>query len=319
MMRDHSFWSRAEPEESGPYVSRGSLKFDISLRVVEVGKNICFGGGKGGGGSAPKADPQIGKAALMQAKTGDDWLAFAKDQFADSTKRQEGVDALTNQVTTQQLSDMRKASDRSDTEWDRYNTLFKPIEDRMVSDAANYDSPEAQAKAAAEAKADVLSNAAQAQQQNQRQMASMGIDPRSGRFAGIDRGTDLSTALAAAGAQNNARDEVKATGMALREGVANFGKGSTSTAAQQVGLGLQAGNSASGNQLGAENNFRANGQIMSQGFQGAMQGYAGQASTLNQKYSNQISAQSVTNQSVQAQGNQNMQIAGTVGTLALAF
>lgn len=150
-------------------------------------------------------------------------------------------------------------------------------------------------------------------------MASMGIDPRSGRFAGVDRGADLSTALAAAGAQNGAREQVKATGMALREGVANFGKGATSTAAQQVGLGLQAGNSASGNQLGAENNFRANGQIMAQGFQGAMSGYAGQASALNQQQSIANQAQSIDNQAAQSKGQQNMAIVGTVGTIALAF
>lgn len=316
MMREHSFWSQLELEESGLYIGRGSLKFDTHLRMTEIGRNVCFGKG---GSSAPDADPQVGQAALMQAKTGDDWLSFAKDQFAEGTKRQNNVDTLTNQVTTQQLDDMRKASSRSDTEWDRYNHLFKPVEDRMVSDAQNYDTPEAQAKAAATAKADVMSNASQAQQQNQRQMASMGISPLSGRFAGVDRGIDLSTALDAAGAQNNAREQVKATGMALREGVANFGKGATSTAAQQVGLGLQAGNSASGNQLGAENNFRANGQVMAQGFQGAMQGYAGQGSTLNQQYSNQISAQGVSNQATQAQGNSNMAIAGTVGTIALAF
>ncbi len=317
MMRDNGFWSQQELEEGGPYIGRGSLKFDVSLRVIEVGRNICFGGK--GGGSAPDADPQIGQAAIMQAKTGEDWLTFAKEQFAESTSRQDKVDALTNEVTSQQLGDMRKASTRSDTEWDRYNSLFKPVEDRMVSEAQNYDTPEAQAKAAAEAKADVMSNAAQAQQQNQRQMASMGIDPRSGRYAGVDRGTDLSTALASAGAQNAAREQVKATGMALREGVANFGKGATSTAAQQVGLGLQAGNSASGNQLGAENNFRANGQIMAQGFQGAAQGYAGQASTLNQQYSGALQAQGIDNQAAQAKGNANMAIVGTVGTIALAF
>lgn len=316
MMRDHSFWSQLELEESGLFVGRGSLKFDNHLRVTEIGRNICFGKG---GGSAPDADPQIGQAALMQAKTGEDWLSFAKEQFAESSVRQDKVDKLTTEVTTQQLDDMRKASDRSDDQWERYNTLFKPIEDRMVSDAANYDTPEAQAKAAAEAKADVMSNASQAQQQNQRQMSSMGIDPRSGRFAGVDRGNDLSTALASAGAQNGAREAVKATGMALREGVANFGKGATSTAAQQVGLGLQAGNSASGNQLGAENNFRANGQIMAQGFQGAQQGYAGQGSTLNQQYSNQISAQNTSNQATQSQAGQNAAIVGTIGTVALAF
>lgn len=290
MMRDHSFWSQLELEESGLFCGRGSLKFDNHLRVTEIGRNVCFGG-KGGGGGSSSPDPNVGRAAIMQAETGEKWLEFSKEQFAVGNKRQEGIDALTNKVTEQQLSDMQKASDRSDDQWERYNTLFKPIEDRMVSDAANYDTPEAQAKAAAEAKADVMSSAAQGQQQNQRQMASMGIDPRSGRYAGIDRGTDLSTALASAGAQNNAREQVKATGMALREGVANFGRGNTATAAQQVGLGLNAGNSAAGNIGAANQQFQQNNQVMAQGFQGAMQGYAGQANTLTQQRQQNIAVQ----------------------------
>lgn len=312
MMRD--FWTLAELEPGN--LHQRPSKLDRHLAVLVVGRHVCFG--KGGGG-APDADPQIGEAAKMQAKTGADWLDFAKSQFAEAQPRQDKVDALTSEVTTQQLADMRKGSERSDDQWNRYNSLFKPIEDRMVSDAANYDSPEAQAKAAAEAKADVMSNASQSQQQNARQMASLGISPTSGRFAGVDRSTDLSTALAAAGAQNSAREGVKATGMALREGVANFGRGATSTAAQQVGLSTNSGNSATGNQLGAEGNFRANGQIMAQGFQGAQQGYAGQANTLSNQQSQAMQAQGIDNQAAQAKGNQNMAIVGTIGTIALAF
>lgn len=308
------FWNTAALEP-GSLPARPS-RLDQRLAVLVVGRHVCFGKG---GGSAPDADPQVGKAAIMTAKTGQDWLNFAKDQFAESSVRQDKVDALTNQVTTQQLDDMRKASSRSDTEWERYNNLFKPVEDRMVSDALNYDTPEAQAKAAAEAKADVMSNAGQAQEQNTRQMASMGIDPRSGRFAGVDRANDLNTALASAGAQNAAREGVKATGMALREGVANFGKGATSTAAQQVGLSTNSGNSAAGNQLGAESNFRANGQVMAQGFQGAMSGYNSQAGILQGQQNQAMAAQGMNNQAAQSQGNQNMAIAGTVGTIALAF
>lgn len=312
-MMKRDFWSTADLEP-GNLPSRPS-RFDQRLAVLDVGRHICFGG-KGGGGGSSSPDPQIGKAALMQAKTGDDWLNFSKEAYAEAQVRQDATDNLNNQVTTQQLTDMRKASDRSDSEWDRYNKLFKPVEDRMVSDAMNYDTPEAQAKAAAEAKADVMNNAAQSQQQNTRQMASMGINPGSGRFAGVDRATDTAVALAGAGAQNAAREGVKATGMALREGVANFGKGSTATAAQQVGLGLNAGNSAVGNQLAGDASSRANTSIMAQGFQGAQQGYAGQASTLTQQRQQNI-AMSQSNQ--QGNGAAVAGIVGLAGAAAVAF
>lgn len=311
MMRD--FWNPADLEP-GSVPTRPS-KLDQRLAVLAVGRHICFGKGGGGGSDA---DPQVGQAAIMQAKTGQDWLDFSREAYAESQDRQVVTDKLNNEVTTQQLSDMRKASGRSDTEWDRYNNLFKPIEDRMVSDAANYDSPQAQAKAAAEAKADVMSNANQAKQQNQREMASMGIDPRSGRYAGVDRSADLSTALASAGAQNGAREQVKATGMALREGVANFGRGATATAAQQVGLGTNAGNSAVGNQLQGDASSRANTNIMAQGFQGAQSGYAGQANTLT----NQRQQNIAVNNGNQAAASGNVQaVAGLAGAgmMAVAF
>lgn len=311
MMRD--FWNPAELEP-GSLPARPS-KLDQRLAVLVVGRHICFGGGKGGGGGSD-ADPQVGQAALMTAKTGEDWLKFSREAYGDAQKRQDVTDALSNQVTTQQLDDMRKASARSDTEWERYNSLFKPVEDRMVKDALNYDTPEAQAAAAATAKADVMSNANQAQQQNQRQMASMGIDPRSGRYAGVDRASDLNTALASAGAQNGAREQVKATGMALREGVANFGRGATATAAQQVGLGLNAGNSAAGNQLATDASSRANTQIMAQGFQGAQNGYNSQANILSTQRQQNISAHQGDQQAGAAAVSG---IAGLAGAAAVAF
>jgi hypothetical protein len=312
-MMTRDFWTPAALEPGN--LHQRPSKLDRHLAVLAIGRSVCFGKGGGGGSDA---DPQVGEAAKMQAKTGADWLDFSKTAYADSQVRQAVTDNLNNEVTSQQLADMRQASTRSDDQWDRYNTLFKPIEDRMVSDANSYDTPEAQAAAAATAKADVMANAGQVQQQNARQMASMGISPTSGRFAGVDRGNDLSTALAAAGAQNGAREQVKATGMALREGVANFGRGNTATAAQQVSLGTQSGNSAVNNSLAADASSRANTNIMAQGFQGAQQGYGGQASTLSNQRQQNIAVQS-GNQQADSANKAAIGGLAAAGMMAVAF
>lgn len=272
---------------------------------------------KKGGGSAPAPDPNVGKAALENIKLGKDWLSFAKDQFKVGNARQAKVDALSDQVTRQQLSDAKLASQRGSEQFERYKRLFQPVEDRIVSDAMTYDSPKKQAAAAAAAKADVLGSAADAEARSQRQMASMGINPASGRFAGIDRAGDLQTALAAAGAQNKAREQVKMTGMALREGVANMGRGATSTAAQQTSLGLNAGSSAMGNKLAAEGNWQANNAIMGQGFQGAIGANASGAGILNQQYGNQLSAWSAKQQADATSAAGLMGGLGTLGGAAL--
>jgi len=296
-MSDHEFWSLPGDDLLGDPFDQ---KLDRKLRRQLLGAHICFGGGKGGGSDAPAPDPNIGKAALMQAQTGEKWLQFAKDQFAVGNERQEKIDALTGQVTQAQLDSMNDSNARADEMWSRYQKVFKPEQDRYIKEARDWDSTQRQAEVAAEAKAAVMGNAAAAQQQNQRQMASMGVNPNSGRFAGIERANTTGTALAAAGAQNQARNQVRAQGLALQEGIANMGQGATSTSAQQVGLGLNSGNSAAGNMNAANAQWQGNNQIMGQGFQGAMQGYAGQANTLNNLYGNQLNAWSAQQQASSA-------------------
>lgn len=273
---------------------------------------------KKGGGSAPKADPRIGEAALKNAELGEDWLEFAREQFGVANERQTELDELTKRIGEEQLKTQDRANRWSEEDRARWEESFRPIEDRLIEDATGWDSEERLEELSAEAKAGVMSNAHAAQRQNERQMASMGIDPRSGRFAGIDRASDLSTALAAAGAQNQARSQARSQGMALRADAANMGRGLPSQAAASAGLGLQAGGMAQGGSLNAAANQRANVGIMGQGFGAAMQGYSNQANTLNQQYQNQLSAWSANQQAAGNMWGGIGQLAGTVGTMALA-
>lgn len=239
---------------------------------------------------APTPDPKIGEAALKQAQTGEDWLSFAKDSFQVSTARQADLDALTKQVTTQQLGIAQDQADWSRSDRQRYETTFKPVEDQFVQEASNYGSPEKQEEAAAEAKADVQSNAAGARAAADRNAASLGISPTSGRYAGIDRASEMGTALASAGAENTARTAVRDKGLALKADVVNLGRGLPTQSAQAASLGLGAGSSAVGLNQGTNAQFQASTNIMNNGFSGAQQGYAGQASTLNNLYGSQLQA-----------------------------
>ncbi len=134
-------------------------------------------------------------------------------------------------------------------EVDRYRTLFRPVQDRIVSDAMSWDSAERLESEAGKAKADITASAAQQRQAQQRQMASMGVNPNSGRFAGVERATDTLTALGAAGAQNAARDNVRAQGISMRTNAAQLGNQVLSNGQQAnqislsaVGAGQQARN-----------------------------------------------------------------------------
>lgn len=253
-----------------------------------VGPRRRFGGK--GGASAPEPDKNIGRAAIMQARTGADWLNFAREQFGVANQRQDVLDDITQRIGQQQIATQDNALAWSQQDRDRYTGTFLPMQDAFLREVQTYDSPERQAQAAAMARADVQGSLAAQQQANIRQAASMGVNPASGRYAGIDRATALQGALAAAGAENTARQQVQDRGLALRADAINIGNGLPAQSASAAGLGLNAGNSVLAGRQAANQQFLQSTDIMNAGFGGAMQGYAGMGNTLNTLYGNQIQA-----------------------------
>lgn len=293
MMFDDDFWTDASGAEyevmPGRYASKARLKgMDRMIAVIEIGRNICFGGK--GGGSAPTPDPLIGEAAMKNAELGEDWLRFAREQFNVGNIRQEELDALTESVIKQQMATQDETNAWAREDRTRTKEVFQPLQDEFIQAAREYDTPEKQAQAAAEARADVVKSMGLQSQANSRQMARMGINPNSGRFQEQNRLDNLNTALASAGAQNAARTQVRDKALALKGDAINIGSGLPSSAAAAYGLGMNAGNSATGNAVQANGNWRANVGIVGQGMHGAMQGYANQGNILNSLYGNQVNA-----------------------------
>lgn len=320
MMFD-DFWGDAnsvEFELAPGVMSRGNrLKgLDRKIMVMEVGRHICFGGK--GGGSAPAPDPRIGEAALKNAQLGEDWLSFAQEQFKVGNIRQEDLDALTESVIKQQMATQDETNAWAREDRNRTKTVFQPLQDEFIKTAKEYDSPEKQAQAAAEARADVVKAMDLQRQANTRQMARMGINPNSGRFQEQNRLDNLNTALASAGAQNAARTQVRDKGLALKADAINIGSGLASSTAAAYGLGLNAGNAATGNSVQANSNWRANVGIVGQGMQGAMQGYANQGNMLNSLYGNQLNAWSAQQQANATSAAGIGSLIGTIGGAAIA-
>lgn len=264
-------------------------------------------------GSAPSPDPQIGQAALKNAQVGEEWLKFAKEQFAAGNIRQAEMDELTKTVINQQLETQDQTNKWAQEDRARTKEVFQPLQDEFIKAAKEYDTPEKQAAAAAEAAADVQKASATQQQIAGRNMASMGINPASGRFQGMSRAGDINTALASAGGQNAARQMVRDKGLALRADAINMGAGLPSSTASAYGLGLNAGNAAVGNQGAANANFHQNAAVMGQGFGGAMQGYNNQGSILNNLYGNQVNAWAAQQQ---ANAASSAGIGSMIGTIA---
>lgn len=245
---------------------------------------------KKGSSKAPAADPAIGQAALKEAQLGEDWLKFAQESFKTSTERQTEQDKLANEVTQNQLESSKQAQGWATEDRERYKTVFQPLQDEFIDKAKNWDSAERQDKVAAEAKADVQNNAALARQATDRNMASMGVNPTSGRYAGVARAGDMATGLAAAGAENNARNTVRNQAVAMQADAVNMGNGLAVNPATSLGLSSSTGSAAYGTTASNNAQSAGLGSIMGQGYQAAMSGYGSQASILNQQYNSQLNA-----------------------------
>ncbi len=251
---------------------------------------------KGGGGYSPKPDPAIGQAALLEAQTGKEYLNFAKEQFAVANARQEKQDAIANEVTQDQLSASRQSRQWATEDRNRYQSTFVPLQNEFIDMAKGWDSKQRQDKLASEAKADVLNNAAQQRQSSQRQMAALGVNPTSGRFAGIERAGEMATSLAAAGAENTSRNQVRKEAVAMKADAINMGNGLSVNPATSLGLSSSTGAAAYGTTSANNGQAAANTNIVAGGYQTYMQGLNSQANILNQQYSNQLNAWSAQQQ-----------------------
>lgn len=147
------------------------------------------------------------------------------------------------QVSADQLATADRLQTAADADRARFDTTFAPVEDRYVAEAEEYASGARQDQAAAAARADVAASAAAQREANQRQMASMGVAPGSGRFAGVERRADLDTALGQVGAATAARNEVRDKGFELREKAIGLGRGLVGQSQQGSALALSTQNS----------------------------------------------------------------------------
>jgi len=264
---------------------------------------------------APAAtpDPLIGQSAMANAQISKDWLAQAKDEFAAGQKRQDVTDALTGKVVDQQLATQDQANTWAKEDRARTLATFQPLQDQFIAQAKDYDSQANQDAAAATARADITQAASTARGDTERQMASMGVSPTSGRFAGIARAGDTAIALQSAGAANQARQIVRDKAISLKGDAINMGNGLASSAAAAYGIGTNAGNSAVGNNATANQNFYANGAARNGAYSGAVGANASAGSIMNTSYG--ITQQGIAAQNA-AQAQSSAGTAGALGSIA---
>ena len=114
---------------------------------------------------------------------------------------------------------------------DEYVNTYLPNERRVVQDAQDYDSASNVARRSGVAAANVNQQFSNAAAQRARLLTRFGLNPNSSTFARQAGADSRAQALASAGAQTGAAFDTVDKAIALRSGVANFGRNMPNTAA----------------------------------------------------------------------------------------
>lgn len=254
-------------------------------------RGMTLEGGGGKGGSAPDPNPGMlasaeaaRETAAAQREIAKNSLDFAKQQYAD-------MKPLYDQIVASDTATQKANTENAE----RYNAFqrdtFQPLQKQIVDEAKAYDTAGNRERLATQASGDITQAFGVAKQQQERQFASAGIRPDSGRFAALNQNLLTQEALGKAGAQNTARTNAENLGYAKKMDAAAIGNGLAGNAVAAYGTAINAGGAAvgamqasgAGMQQGYNTAIQANngatsaygtaGNIYGQEFNGRMQGY----------------------------------------------
>jgi hypothetical protein len=198
----------------------------------------------GGGSKAPAPDPAIGQAALMNAELAKEMAAVGREQLEEARRQYDELAPFYKDILDQQVRIGASSELRSDQQWQDYLDIFRPAEKKMAEEAMAAGSPAEMEAAAGRAAGSVSQQFGVAKENANRQAMAFGVNPGSARFEEIGRSTGIQEAAAVAGASNQAREAEKARGIALRSGVAQFGRNMPQTGIASDSLALSGGNAA---------------------------------------------------------------------------
>lgn len=191
------------------------------------------------------------EAARIQAGLGREQLAFAREQYDRSAPLLESIANTQIQAQNEQMDQAR----------DYYNyrkEVYRPLERSIVADAQRFNTEAYRDQIAGQAAADAGRAFGISQQQNQRAMRAMGVNPNSGRFAGMQNATGLQQAAARANAMTGARRQAEQMGYARQLDAAGLGRGLAGASAAAYGGASSAGSMAGQNAQSAGQNYMGN-------------------------------------------------------------
>ena len=225
------------------------------------------GGGSGGGSSAAQ-----NLMAVSQANIANRQQDMSERQYADSQKLVSTMTPLVEDAYKSATGVRDSALGLSNELIDRWRTSYRPVEDKAIDDAMNYDSASRLTQVAGQADASVMSAYDRAKKAAARDSLRLGINPNSGKALALAENGALGTAVAQAGASQAAMEDTRQAAIGLRQGLIQVGQNTLAAGQGAAGLGLSANNAG----IGAYTNLAS---VQNAGFGSAMSGFNSAAST----------------------------------------
>jgi len=171
-------------------------------------------------------------------------LDYYKGRDAQSAHLQAQANAIAGKVANSQVALMDQQRQISGEYHTRNKTVFWPLENSIVKNANEYDTPARREAEAGKAVADVglqIDGERQAMVRNQQRM---GVNPSSGNSLAMNNQMSLAAASAKGAAATGARDRIETQGFARKMDAASLGRGLASAQATAASTATQAGNGA---------------------------------------------------------------------------
>lgn len=171
-------------------------------------------------------------------------LDYYRERDAQSAGLQRQANAIAGKVANSQVALMDQQRQISGEYHTRNKSVFWPLENSIVKNANEYDTPTRREAEAGKAVADVgmqIDGERQAMVRNQQRM---GVNPSSGNSLAMNNQMSLAAASAKGAAATGARDKIETQGFARKMDAASLGRGLASAQATAASTATQAGSGA---------------------------------------------------------------------------
>ena len=219
-----------------------------------------MGGSKGGdSNSSGMYEAMASAQAAQQAYAlGEQQLQWTQQVWNQEQPLMDASEKQQMALSAEEQASLEQSSRESAQQYQQYESTYAPLEATYVNQAQNWASPAAIAGARGSAMADVAEQGQAGLNTAAETLRSYGINPGSGRYAGLYTGAQPMLGAAQAAAGTTAAQNLRLQQMGLESGAINTGRGLVNATEGLTTAGTGAGNAAGTSAAGAANTANTN-------------------------------------------------------------